>query len=466
MNIAPDINIPRNKDAYIVGGSVRDLLLGRAPVDYDIAVLENPEKFARQLAARTSGRLVCIGKPTLMVWRVVSKRTVYDVSPFHGSSIEADLLRRDFSINALACSLSSGRIIDVAGGRRDLAEKKIRMVSPGAFRQDPIRLLRAFRLAADLNFELDPATATAIGNQAHLIRESAGERIRTEIFGLLASADSHRYLEKMGTCGLLSAVLPEMEALRGCTQNRHHREDVYAHTLTAYAHLEALLTRSPSEAPGLHAPFDGQDRSRPALLKWAMLMHDLGKPATRSVASDGRVRFLDHPRAGARIAAGIAARLRLSNREKTFTDAVVRNHLRPLSLFIARRSPAFSSTVRTRFFMACGGYTPSLLLLALADNRSKCHQPGDNQAFKAFVMETLSVYINTFQPRQTLPPLINGHDLIRTFNLLPSPLFKSLLRKIEAARLSGSIQTRAEALAMASRLVANHDQSHPSTSTT
>jgi tRNA nucleotidyltransferase/poly(A) polymerase len=155
--------LPDTPKAFLVGGSVRDLLLGLSSSDYDIAVSENPEKYAKQTARNLSGRLVLMGKPGQEIYRVVTQAFTIDISPVKGSSIQTDLMQRDFTVNAIACNLASGKQIDPLGAKSDLDEKKIRMVSEKAFEKDPIRLLRAFRLSASLNFTIEPKTLAAIG---------------------------------------------------------------------------------------------------------------------------------------------------------------------------------------------------------------------------------------------------------------------------------------------------------------
>lgn len=446
-------NIPAADGAYIVGGSVRDMLLDRIPVDYDIAVRENPEKFARKIAANTGGRIVIIGKARQTIVRVVSADHVFDVTPIHGVSIEADLLQRDFTVNAVAYSLSSNNIIDVTGGIADIKNHKIRMVSPKAFEKDPIRLFRAFRMGACLNFAIEPATMSAIRSNAALIQNAAGERIREELIRLLQTANSFYFLKQMVKTGLLFALLPEIKALQGCFQNRYHRHDAFHHTLSAYERLESVINGSD---PFL-SRFDGRNlaglngRYLP-LLKWAMLLHDLGKPATRAIDKSGTVHFYGHARKSARMAAEICRRLRFSNHEVYFVDFIVRTHLRPLSLFTLRRPESSRLKPATRFFMKCGKFTPFLLLHALADHKGK-NDTESVALFQSFIAGLLDDYFGSYRIICQEPPLISGHDLINDFGLTPSPLFKKILGRVEEARRSKTIQSRNEAYRMVEKLL-------------
>jgi len=209
LNFDPNI-FPKTEGAYIVGGSLRDLFLDQSPSDFDIAVLGDAEQFAREIALNTHGHMVELGKHDQRIIRIVSDDKIYDISPVTGTSIEKDLEKRDFTINAMAYNLYSGKVTDNFGGMDDLFNKKIRMVSKGVFRNDPVRLLRAFRIGASMNFEIDPQTESIIGQDAGLIRNSAGERIRTELFKMFQIPRSHHYLCIMADTGLLFEIFPEL----------------------------------------------------------------------------------------------------------------------------------------------------------------------------------------------------------------------------------------------------------------
>ncbi|MDF1592248.1 MAG: HD domain-containing protein [Desulfobacterales bacterium] len=448
---------PAGADGYIVGGSIRDILLGRSPTDYDVAVPGNPEKFAAIVAANTGGHLVEIGKAGLQILRVVSSRHVVDVAPMSGPTIESDLNQRDFTIDALAYHLSSGRLIDPLNGRADLSLKQVRMVSRGIFSKDPIRLLRAFRIAALLEFSIEAHTVAAVRKDATRIQQSAGERIRAELFTLFEVPQSYPYLIQMADCGLLFAIFPEMTALKGCRQNGHHVHDVFDHTLRSYHHLERLIRefRMPRPASEMNTD-DFMAVGNAGMLKCAVLLHDIGKPPTRTVAADGSVHFYGHAEKSADMADSIGSRLKFSRRQKQFLDSIISNHLRPLALFTARRNNSLTPRGLARFYLKCGDNTPFLLLHSLADIQAKKNDPA-NADFKLFVTDLLQGYFVDFKPIQANPPLITGADLIKEFNLTPSPRFKQILAAVEEARLSQQLTTRKDALALVENLLSgNH----------
>ena len=240
------LNIPctlpnTREPAYLVGGSIRNLLLERRPEDYDIVVLGNPEPYARELAALHQARPIELGKADKRIFRVVGQDALYDVSQAKGDSIEADLMLRDFTVNALAYDTRSGALIDVCHGRRDLDAGQIRMVSATVFDQDPLRLLRAYRVSLQLGFSIEGHTSRMIREKRDLIQLVAGERIRDEWFHILKQTAASACLKEMNATGLLTALFPEMKALADLRQNRYHEFDALTHTLQTVEHLETLL---------------------------------------------------------------------------------------------------------------------------------------------------------------------------------------------------------------------------------
>jgi tRNA nucleotidyltransferase/poly(A) polymerase len=441
---------PQTKGSFIIGGSIRDLLLGRIPTDYDIAVTENPEEYAKKIAANTKGHLVEMGKPGQTIIRVVSGDNIFDITPLNGKSIEDDLNKRDFTINSMAYALSSGEIIDCLGGLRDLSDKKIRIVAKDVFKKDPIRLIRAYRIGACLDFEIDSQTVSLIRENAHLIQSSAGERIRVELFKMLGTPTSYYYLSQMADAGLLIALFPDIGRLIGCFQNKHHHYDVFEHTMKAYYHLETIL----NDPDYLLSDTSSQirqyiDDDITVLLKCAILLHDIGKPLVKTLDKRGESHYYGHAQKSADMAQKISLSLKFANREKSFIDFIIRNHIKPLLLFTAHEKKRLTRKGLTRFFKKCGNNTPHLLLHTLADIKGKQKQINQrNKTFISFVKELINDFFYSYKPRSNEPPLITGYDLIHTFGLTPSPMFKTILNLVEEARLANKVTCRSEALSM------------------
>lgn len=455
MTIFKQNILPAKKELFVVGGSVRDVLSGREPADYDIVCCSDAEEAARQIAAKTNGSLVKLGKPGQILFRVVSYNNTFDVSPLNGNSIEADLHQRDFTINAMACSVSSGTIIDCTGGLQDLKSKQIRMVSKEAFKQDPLRLLRAYRFGAAFNFKIEPATAKAIMKNAELIVNSAGERVQVEILKLMDASTAHQHLADMAASGLLFVIFPELNPLRGCEQNQHHIYDVFEHTMNSFYHLERLLNNTES-LNILTSAHDNlfADKKKLALLKLAVLLHDIGKPSSRTIDEKGNYHFYGHAAVGADMSKKICGRLKMSSRETSFINFIIRYHLRPLSLYTLSLEEKLTPKAITRFFRKCHDYTPYILLHAIADSYGKSHKPDKN--FKKFSIGLMNDYFTDFQPLRLEPPLITGNDLIQKLGLKPSPLFSKILNHVEEARLSKEISNENSALKLAKEFMNSH----------
>ncbi len=438
--------IPRRSGIYIVGGTVRDFLLGFDPKDVDIAVSGDPLRVAEEIAANAGGRPVRIGKPEKMIYRVAANDRMYDVVPINGDCIEADLMHRDFTINAMAIDTASKRLIDVGNGRQDLSDRTIRMITDDAFRNDPIRLLRAYRFASMLDFKLTPGTTAAVSRDAGRIRLAAGERIREEWLTLLGTPGAYSRIASMEAAGLLGNLFPEILALKGCMQNHHHRFDAFAHTMDTCRHLEAMLaTDHPVLCPGRPNQMLLQDPSVEGLIKHAALLHDIGKAATKTVDEQGGIHFYGHEAKGADMAAEAGARIRLSKNEQQYVDHIIRNHMRPLALFMAHARRRLHQKGIVRFFMRCAPYASDLLLLSVADMLAKGNRKRSN-AFIRFAGDMFRSWFEEYLPRARKRPLVTGHDLIHVFGLSPSPLFAAILDHIETKRRMGEIRTREEAI--------------------
>jgi tRNA nucleotidyltransferase/poly(A) polymerase len=379
---------------------------------------------------------------------VISGDTIFDITSLNGISIEDNLKTRDFTINAVAYDLYSEEIIDCIGGLQDLADKKVRMISKEIFKKDPLRLIRAYRIGACLNFEIESRTATAIKLNAQLLKNIAGERIRTELLMMLDTSKSYLYLSQMADNGLLTVIFPDLGRLKGCFQNSYHDFDVFEHTMRAYNHLETLVNDPGKILPDTSIKIrQYMDKNRPALVKCAILLQDIGKPPVKTLDSNGKCHFYGHARKSAEMAQKISQRLRFSNHEKRFINFIIRNHMNPLSLFTAYEKKKLTQKGISRFYKKCGNHTPALLLLTIADIKAKQNKISQkNRLFLSFLEKMIYDYFYNYQPLSHEPPLITGHDLIHMFGLVPSPLFKKILNFVDEAKLTHTINNRSEAI--------------------
>ncbi len=316
--------------AWIVGGAVRDAALERVVTDVDLIVGGDAADTAARLANAGGGPRFRLSEE-FETWRVLDSRGAWhiDVAPLRGDGLEADLMMRDFTINAMAVPLADlgAEPADPAGGLADLEARRLRAVSQQAFDDDPLRLLRAARLAAALGLELDEPTVALAQRFAVRAGEPAGERQLAELRLLLGGPDPVRGLALMDQLGATAGVLPEVESIRGVEQNPNHHLDVHGHTIAVLERLldvEADLPTYVGERAAevealLDAPLADEMTHRVAL-RFAALVHDLGKPATRGEVG-GYITFIGHDRVGAEIAVGLCERLRASRRLTAYLSA-------------------------------------------------------------------------------------------------------------------------------------------------
>ena len=448
-----DTNIfPSKTGVFIVGGSIRDLLAGRTPNDYDLAVHQDSGHFASRLAATTGGHVVELGKQAQKMLRVVTSNRFFDIMPVSGTTIEDDLRRRDFTINAMALDVSSGHLIDPLGGQKDLKAKIVRMVSREVFRQDPVRLVRAYRMAATFGFRINKTTLDAIAVDANLIQKSAGERIREELFKILQCRESHSYLSMMAGNELLLSIFPELLHLRQLRIYPNATRTLFDQTLDAYGHLEKILNLKNEIRRSIDNWVGWEDEGkRTILLKWAVLFHNLGPGPDKSWRLKGNTKDSSGSDA---IAHSICRRLRLSRQQSDIIETIIRHHAEPIRLFGDHQKNIPIKKEFIRLFLKCNEITPDVLLHALAEFRSQT-DADDPVAFEftEFIRMLFQTYDAVLLPRAAQPAPINGNDLINEFGMKPSAEFKRILNHVEEERLCRPTYSREEALKLVQNLL-------------
>jgi tRNA nucleotidyltransferase/poly(A) polymerase len=345
------------------------------------------------------------------------------------------------------------RLVDPFGGRAAIRDKEISALSDESFRQDPLRLLRAFRIAAELGFTIPGETLEKVIRDGALLGTVSGERVRDEIFRILEIGSCHPCIEAMDRAGLLGQVFPEMAAMKGIEQDGYHALDVWSHTMLCLKEMESLLGNPGEEFGDAGADFRDyltdalvRGRSRAALLKLAVLLHDAGKPGKASRDVEGQTHFYGHAAAGEAIAEAVSERLRLAKAERDYLKLLVVNHMHLVHLT--------AGTSRTRrsvlhFFRKYGEDYRALLLLFAADTRATAGPkmtPDRVRLIRDAVTEMLRLYEEDLRPRMQAPPLLTGGDLIDRFGVEPGPLIGEILRNVEDARLEGLVLNRDSAL--------------------
>lgn len=449
------------ESAWLVGGAVRDRLLGRPTTDYDIAMRGDVAQAARAAARAARGHAFELSEG-FGGWRVVPRRGgrawQLDLLPLLDGSIEADLGLRDFTVNAMAQQLGPDEeTIDPFRGRRDLEERRLRMVSAEAFTRDPLRSLRLVRLACELGFEIEGETAPAARAGAALLAQVSPERILEEFKRILIAPDAPRGLEQMERLGVTDIVLPELGALKGIEQSRFHHLDVHAHTMSVLTETIAL-ERAPERDLGPHwrevnalleEPLANQ-LTRWQALRFGAVLHDIAKPQTRGVSPDGRVTFMGHDAAGAETAVAILARMRASQRLREYVAVLVRHHLR-LGFMVHERPLSRRSIYR--YLKSLGDYAVDVTVLTMADRRATRGERSD-EAIAAHLELARQMLGEALAWRADPPrPPLRGDELAAALGLASGPALGAVLAELEEASFTEGITSREAAVERARLLL-------------
>ena len=470
----------RHAPAWVAGGAVRDALLGRDPVDLDLAVdVDDVADLARAVAKEAGAAAVALDAER-GIHRIVSRDdgSAVDLT-LAAEGIGPDLLRRDFTINAMALPLqlwpnaAPPLVVDPTGGLEDLWAKRLRAVSEAGLAEDPVRMVRAVRLCAELGLEVEPQTAAWTAAASERIASSAPERVRYELVRLMRPPGAARHLRLLDSLGLLTRIIPELEAARETTQPKEHYWDVLEHSIEAVSKVQGVLRVEPLDPePEPAVPWEARDddyaaepvgggRTRADALRLAALLHDVAKPACKTVEEDGRIRFLGHAKEGAVMTEQVMERLRFSNRERRLVAAMVREHLRPG--MITRDPAGPSRRALHRYFRDAGDAAVDTLYLSFADYlaaRGPRFDPADWAAYAERIHGILVAYYSR-ESEAPAPRLVDGHDLMGALGLEPGPIVGRLMETLREAQAAGEIETRPQAIALAGKLLAEGSAASP-----
>ncbi len=466
-------------EVYLTGGAVRDALLGRESHDFDFAVRKHAIALARRVARAIDADFYVLDKDfdaaRVIVRPTSGPRDILDFAAFRGEDVDADLAGRDFTINAIAFDPADGTLLDPVGGATDLRAKLIRVCSDGAIRDDPIRILRAVRLAASLGFKIEAGTREKLKRAASLLPNASAERQRDELFKILEGPAPDSALKALDMLGTMPFFLPEIASMKGVVQSPPHVYDVWAHTLAVMRHLGVILeTLGPDSESirnrdlfsGLLAVSLGRyrqrvqdhfaealtpDRSLRSLLFFAALYHDVAKPATRTVDETGQIRFIGHETEGAKAAAERAGTYNLSNDETSRIAGIVGNHMR-FNDFVAGLQRDHEPPTRRaiyRYFRAAGDTGLDLVLLGLADQWGMREHTLDEASWGA-ALEVARLLLENFleRPEESVEPprLLDGNDIMRHYGIQAGPAVGELLEAIREAQATGQVTDRETAL--------------------
>ncbi len=492
----------RQREAYLVGGSVRDILLGEACVDWDIVTDGDASRLARGLADRLEGYYAHLhDKASRVVVKGEEQEIVFDVASFKGSSLEEDLRLRDFTVNAMAAPLDetaryfemrndgrslpglahtgrghSGRgqaspvhLIDPLHGAADVKARCLRAVDDGVFRDDPLRLLRAVRLRMRYGLHVDGWTEGLMRRDAALLARAAAQRVHDELYVILNPDGAGERLRYMDELGLLTVLLPEFVAARGMCQPAPHFWDVLEHSVESVAALERfarMLQEGRDDAGDYEVKgqvsidmasirallqeaqeqgvFRLGDLKAPRM-KLAALLHDVGKPVTYKVDKDGGVHFYHHQQAGVPLAQQVMRRLGASTQDRRLVELVTAHHMRPGQL---AQSGVVTPRAIRRFFVDLGPTGIAVALFSLADHLATLGPQPLTDAWEQHVAVVRLLLVRYIRERESiLPPrLVSAEELMRRLKLGRGPQVGQLLDQIAEAQAEGMVRSKEEAL--------------------
>lgn len=478
-------------DAYYVGGAVRDALLKKTSGDIDLALPKARVKEASLALAKALKAAAFEMDAQFGVWRLVTRKEnlQIDLTAFQGKNLKEDLLRRDFTFNALAYpvtapvtldiqpvkgqkaqirikNLQKKFLVDLKGGLKDLKAKQLRLNTPRAFTDDPLRMLRVFRHAAELKFTITPSVLKQMKKDAPLIVHSAGERVQEELTRLFRTPRAYENVLLMDKTGLLTALFPELEAQRTCAECYYGKGGVLRHTLDCFKREEWLLENLQKAFPKYHKKLAGVVKDK-ALFKMAVLLHDVAKPATAKVMGD-RLRFFYHEQKGARMAREILERLHYSKADSRLICAMIGEHLRPSNL---ASNDVITDRGAYKFFRDLGDAALPMLLLCWADYTSyisdaqlKRILPKSGEKLMSIEkakktanvgktlrhMQVLNLLFKKYfdSPKKIKPSkLLDGREIMQALHIAPSPKVGEILEAVALAQVEGEVQNKEEALA-------------------
>lgn len=422
-------------EAMMVGGTIRDILLGRTPKDIDIAT-PNPAKLVADLTK--TGYTHVLLDEARDIHRMVKTDAHIDITPLNENHIN-DLLSRDFTVNSIGLILRNNEVLDPQGGMKDLSKGLVRALSQDRFIEDPLRLIRAFRIAADLNFTIDPVTLRFITKLSHLISKPSKERVRDEICWMLEAERTFHLIEELWRTGLLGKLFPEFAAVTSVVQNKPHALGLAEHLMWTYKYMEDILIdlddvlgQFADDAREVLSKVLAANRKVVIVTKLAALMHDIGKPQT--ITYDKEVHFIGHDTLGAQMVEKRMSEFKFSGAESKAMSALVENHMRPHNLL---KLDEVSPRAVFRFFRDMDFLAIPSLLIGIADAYATEMLPfGALDNYHEFARIMIDQSIKIGKPK----PLLSGEEVMKILKAQPGPIIGQVLDAMLDGQATGEIK--------------------------
>ena len=447
MNIRDDFVLKEINEGYLVGGSIRDLFTKNCVFcDRDISI-KGAENFARKIAKKWDGTFIELDNEN-KIYRVVlpDKINFLDISELQGNTIEEDLKRRDFTINAIAYDLANDKFVDVTGGLKDLKNKVLRHIDDKNFEDDPLRILRAFRFYAVTGFKITIELENALKKYLPLALNPAKERINYEIMKLFGGNFASGALLKMDEFGLLEKIFPCVTEMKKVPPNTHHHLDLFHHVVETVRQIEIMYSKlSGFEKEHLDAiDFGGFPRINH--LKLAGFLHDIGKFSTWTIEESGRHRFIKHDDIGSKMVVPLLRDLKFSKKQIEYISCMIKNHIYPSNVIVA---PSLNEKVMMRYVRKMDDNVIDNIILAKADRLSARGVDITEEIVNANISgldKLLNFYLSKKDSLAPLLKLIDGREIMELLNIKPSPKLGEIINAINEAQLNGDITTHDEAV--------------------
>ena len=436
-------------EIYLVGGAVRDFALGKDTFDRDLIVCsEDARDFSLKLAERFDATFVPLDEVN-KIYRIVFKDKVnyLDITNPVENSLEADIKRRDLTINAVAVNIKTGEIVDFTGGLDDINNKRINFISEKNFIDDPLRLLRVYRFESTLGFDLVPELVEIVKKNKKLIHKPAYERVIYEIVKLFSGDYAYKALLDMDEAGLLEEIFPVMVDVKKVPPNSHHHLDLFHHSVETVRQISEIYHNAPPEVKVHLNRVDFGGLPRLAHLKLAGFLHDIGKFSTWTIEDDtGRHRFIKHDDVGSKMALKILKDMHFSNKQIDYITLMIKNHIYPSHVMC---SPEVTEKIMMRYVRKMNLNSIDNIVLAMAD-RLSARGPEITDAIVENNINSLKkltdFYLSVRETLKPLPKLLDGNQVMKILKIKPSPLLGEIMDALHDAQFEGSVVTKDDAV--------------------